>query len=374
MRVAFLSLLPGLAALALAARAPHSQQKAPASRPAASVESRPFGAQPVVQPRLAATPVFGIEEGQRAGVRDERGVRVVGALHVVGQRGLEVVHASSRDGGKTFGRATVLMTVRSGAGARRGPRIAALGDRVVVTAPEGGAPEQRRILCVSSSDGGATWSKAVAITDRAGAAAEGLHELAFTTKGDLVSVWLDARKGKGPTIMASRSTDGGLTWIPNQGLCASPSGSVCDCCPVAMAAGPEGRVMIVFCNSLEGARDLWGMESSDGGATFGEARRMQGDRWRIAACPMAVGAVAYWDDFGSFDRRPLAINNREGDLLEMLSTGLCPTAVRALRAGAEGTRYDSPHLGLGPDGAPWVVFEAKKGRAVETRLLRLARP
>jgi hypothetical protein len=383
---------------------------APDSRPAFPL-LKPFGDSPVAQPRVAATAHFGIDERVPGPVDRKLDLTCVNGLHVVGQCNRDIVYVSSGFGGTDFSLSRVLMSVLGGAGARRGPRIAAYEDRIVVTAPEGGTEKDRRILAVASADSGATWSKPRPVTDRAGVAAEALHDLAVTTKGIFAVVWLDIREGKGQAIYFSSSDDGGTSWSPNKRIYASPAGSVCECCAVTIASGPRNRLAVVFRNSIGGARDLWQIVSPDGGATFGEAQPIAGPTWKISACPMAEGAVAFRGDLIGTSCSPCEINNMDGELFyrtaaskaaQPLGAGRHPV-IRAcggetfgafvqipdghlmgfstlydkpaspyhlLKATAEEI-YDYPSLEIGGGESVWLAFERKTKQGTRTGLLRL---
>jgi len=107
-------------------------------------------------------------------------------------------------------------------------------------------------------------------TDVASAAREGLHTMVAGGQGVVFAAWLDLRL-KGTRLYGSTSHDGGATWSPNTLVYESPSGSVCQCCHPSAAVDGQGRIFVMFRNSIDGNRDMYLVRSDDGGKKFGPA-------------------------------------------------------------------------------------------------------
>ncbi len=197
----------------------------------------------------------------------------------------------SQDEGKTYG--SPIKVAESGKlslGMRRGPRIVAHNGIVTVTstyAMQGGGRDGD-ILAFKSTDYGKTWSTRVKVNDVEGAAREGLHAMAIAPDGTIACTWLDLRS-KGTKIFASISKDGGSSWSENRLVYASPSGSVCECCHPSVAYDQNGKLFIMFRNSLDGARDMYLAGSTDGGRTFASGSKLGLGTWMLNACPMDGG-------------------------------------------------------------------------------------
>lgn len=204
-----------------------------------------------------------------------------------------VLVARSDDRAESFGPAvTIPITGHLSLGNHRGPRIVALGDTVIVTAIVGaqGGGKDGDLLAWRSVDGGRHWSAPIRINDVEAAAREGLHAMAG--EGGMVAVaWLDLRE-KGTTLVVAASTDGGAHWGPDVVAYRSPSGTICQCCHPSLATDGSGRLVAMFRNSLEGARDMYVIESVDKGRTWTGARKIGQGTWPLTACPMDGGAVA----------------------------------------------------------------------------------
>jgi len=207
----------------------------------------------------------------------------------------------SRDGARSFGSPVqVAQSEILPLNRHRGPRIAFSGNAIVVTAIGGskeaagahshGLPSDGDLWVWRSLDLGKTWSKGVRINDVAGAPTEGLHALAADGKGNLFAAWLDKR-AEGTRLYAARSTDHGLTWSKNVMVYESPEGTICQCCHPSVAFAPDGQMLIMFRNWLDGSRDMYLARSRDG-MHFDKPEKLGAGTWKLNACPMDGGGIA----------------------------------------------------------------------------------
>jgi hypothetical protein len=216
-----------------------------------------------------------------------------GAVYVTFAAGDVISVARSTDAGATFASPVALPEAgRLALGKRRGPRIAATAQAVVVAAVAGarGGGADGDLVLYRSTDQGRTWTAPIVVNDVPGAAREGMHGLAANAAGIVVLAWLDLRQ-KGTRIYAAVSRDHGVTWSPDRLAYTSPSGSVCECCHPSVAVGDDGRVAVMFRNPLEGRRDMYVIQSRDG-AVFGPPVKQGTGSWPLEACPMDGGAIA----------------------------------------------------------------------------------
>jgi hypothetical protein len=237
----------------------------------------------------AAAVVFSGTQPQMAATRDR--------VYLTFGKGDGISVARSMDGGRTFDSPSALPVAgKLALGMRRGPRIAATGSAVLVTAVIGarGGGADGDVLLYRSTDDGATWASPVVINDVAGSAREGMHAMAASPSGLVVIVWLDLRQ-KGTRVYAAVSRDHGSTWAPDALVYASPSGSVCECCHPSVATDEEGRVAIMFRNHVDGHRDMFVARSADG-RTFTPATKLGTGSWALSACPMDGGSLAFGPD------------------------------------------------------------------------------
>jgi hypothetical protein len=203
---------------------------------------------------------------------------------VYGQNG-SIFAAESVDGGTSFQAAQQVGELHDlSFGMRRGPRIAAKGDRVTV------AVMGEELLAYSSGDRGKTWTGPVTINDVPASAKEGLHDLAIAPDGKLFVVWLDQREGP-MELWGAESTDGGKSWAANQRIYRSPEKSICECCHPSALFDADGNLAVMWRNSLGGSRDLWMAVRSRGTATFSGAKKLGTGTWPLDACPMDGGRI-----------------------------------------------------------------------------------
>lgn len=125
-----------------------------------------------------------------------------------------------------------------------------------------------------SPDGGATWTEPPVRLGDPEAPAE-RPALACAGGGALIA-WEDQREGDllRPTVYVARTTDGGATWRPEAAI-ASTAGAFQQLEPSVAAEGDERAV--VWYGDDNGSYDVFVARSSDGGASWGEAVRVDAD-------------------------------------------------------------------------------------------------
>ena len=202
-----------------------------------------------------------------------------------------IYFAASRDGGRTF---SPPVTVPSQGtlvlGRRRGPRVAIVGNSVVVTAVLAAESDSGDLFAWRSTDEGETWSAPVRLNAIAASAREGLHGMGGTGRR-VTAAWLDLR-ASGTQLRAAVSNDAGATWSDDRLVYESPSGTICQCCHPSVVVSAKGDISVMFRNALDGSRDLYLTTSHDGGRTFEPATKLGRGTWKLDGCPMDGGALA----------------------------------------------------------------------------------
>ncbi len=221
------------------------------------------------QPQLAATPD--------------------GRVWIAFGRGPEIYVARSDDQGATFAAPVRVAALPSlMLGKRRGPRIAAHGDNVTVTAMAG------ELLAFHSKNGGKTWAGPAVVNDTRRSAREGLHAFTVAPDGRLFATWLDLRDASGARtqLFSSESADGGATWSANRLVYRAPPGqTVCECCHPSAHFNARGDLTVMWRNGIDGARDMWSAVRPAGATDFDPAAKLGAGTWLLKACPMDGGAI-----------------------------------------------------------------------------------
>ena len=206
-------------------------------------------------------------------------------LHLVYGAGDSIMYRSSSDRGITFSSPT-LVDVLPGlfSFATRGPQISATGDGIIIIA----CTSNGNIYSYYKKDG--KWEHGSRVNDFDSSAKEGLMALS-ADRENAFAIWLDLRGNRTNKIYGARSNDGGETWSKNLMVYTSPDTTVCECCkPSVVMKG--SHIYAMFRNWLNGNRDLYLIQSSDGGASFGQAKKIGTGSWKLNSCPMDGGGLA----------------------------------------------------------------------------------
>lgn len=227
---------------------------------------------------------------------------ITGNLHLVYGTVDSIMYSFSENKGQSFSSPSlVALLPKLVASHTRGPQMAVTHEGLLVTACTGSGNIYSFIRNAAGK-----WSKTAQVNDRDTAAKENL--MALSADGDhAFAVWLDLRDGHNK-IVGATSMDGGKTWLKNRTVYASPDTTVCECCkPSVVVQG--SAVYVMFRNWLNGNRDLYLIQSTDGGFSFGQAQKLGNESWTLKGCPMDGGAVAI-----NKNGRPQTVWNRKGTI------------------------------------------------------------
>lgn len=148
-----------------------------------------------------------------------------------------------------------------------------------------------------SLDGGKTWSAPTVLHHDRQLITHRFESLLVDPKGRLWAAWVDKRDLKlaedagrayrGAAIYYAHSDDRGATWSNDTKL----ADSSCECCRIALAVDPQGRVGAMWRHVFEpNERDhafaLLGTSSAP-------VERVTLDRWRVDACPHQGPSLAF---------------------------------------------------------------------------------
>lgn len=171
-------------------------------------------------------------------------------------------------------------------GASRGPRIASANTTTIISAIN----KQGNVYAYRKEENG-KWNR-TQINDIPEVAKEGFNAIATNQNQQFVVIWLDLRGNKRNKLMSSFSQDGGKTWNKNQLIYASPDSTICECCQPNVIM-QDKHLAIMFRNWLEGSRDMYVIESKDGGQHFQPAQKLGKGTWPLNACPMDGGSISF---------------------------------------------------------------------------------
>ncbi len=269
-----------------------------------------------------------------------------------------------------------------------GPRVAASGERVAVAWSERESGGSRTRVSVSS-DGGATFGAPVAV------GGGGTSELspAVAVDGDLVAVAWQERGPAGNHVVVARSTNGGASFSVAESPTGRPAGA--DEWLPAIAWDGAGEVVVAFV-SMESDNErvvvarsagvAWSVVPADAAPPSEPPRNPRNNQWSPALAVRGADVAVAWTDFRAYQWDIYAALSTDGgatfgaafrvdDAGEMperihddarlafdgYGTLWCGWSDVRLRAGAGRTRVapvtgaapsTSHALGFGPDAAP----------------------
>lgn len=211
----------------------------------------------------------------------------------------ELLHRLSRDEGRTWSTPVRVDTGQPPPhAAHRGmdPQIASNGDHVIAvwmtpgTDMFGGGP----MATALSKDGGKTWQPGPNPADDSSTTGHGFIDIVVDSTGIFHLTWLDTRSEK-RGLRYARSVDGGMTWSRNNTI----DPETCECCWNVLAAGPDGRVGILYRDKEP--RDMaiaWATPANTSG-TWSAPVSVGGFKWDFQGCPHVGGGLAAGGESGS---------------------------------------------------------------------------
>ncbi len=207
-------------------------------------------------------------------------------LHLVYGSGDSIMYATSSNLGGSFSQPSLIAVLpKLAASHSRGPQIASGNTGLTVLACNAAGD-----IFSYNKTGDGNWSQTGKVNDVDTIAKENLMALSADDQYAF-AVWLDVRENGQNKIFGAKSGDGGKTWATNKMIYTSPDTTVCECCkPSVQVKG--NNIYVMFRNWLNGNRDMYLIQSTDGGRTFGKAQKLGNGNWKLNGCPMDGGSLA----------------------------------------------------------------------------------
>ncbi len=232
-----------------------------------------------------------IDETLSIGQQSQISTDSKGVVRIVFGRKDSIFCAASVDNGKTFVK-PVLVAVVPGMhlGMARGPQLASSANYSVIAAMDKKGDIHFFTLNHAAVRQG--WKRKGYVNDIRLSAPEGLMNIAADKQDNFYAVWLDMRIGKTNNIYFSSLNAKDGKWHKNTLAYQSPDGHVCECCRPSIAV-QGSSVAIMFRNWLMGSRDLYLVRSANQGKTFDAAQKLGNGTWKLNACPIDGGDLAF---------------------------------------------------------------------------------
>lgn len=237
----------------------------------------------VMNMAYAVPPVNSIAKGEQPQVAmDTRGIiRIVFGLTD------KILCVTSTDHGMTFSQPVAVGQVKDmHLGMSRGPQIASSANYSIITAVD----KRGNIHAFRLNHATNQWAKTGMINDSPLSAPEGLMSIAADHQDNFYAVWLDNRLDKKNKIYVASTSGEAAQWSSSVMAYQSPDGTVCECCKPNIAV-KDSKVYVMFRNWLNGSRDMYVMQSHIERLAFASPQKIGVGTWKLNGCPMDGGGI-----------------------------------------------------------------------------------
>jgi hypothetical protein len=300
-------------------------------------------------------PVHNISSEQNLGLGSQPEIAVDGegiiriVYGVKNGKERDLYYVTSSDGGKSYSEPYLVGNFsQMGLGMGRGPQLTTTKDYTVVTVGD----HNGNLFAVNLSDKTHQWSAPVKVNDADTTAKEALSGLAAGKDNLVYTAWLDTRLGNN-NLYGALSTDGGLSWGRNQLIYKGTQNGICDCCKPSVYINPEGEILVMFRNKLDGARNMYVISSNDKGEHFGKAQKQGKGDYMINACPMDGGDLmvnSHGEAFTVWRRQMEVYLAQPGKPEIKLGAGRTPVILQTTKGNAIAWQQDNVIQFRSPDG------------------------
>lgn len=197
-------------------------------------------------------------EQPQAAIDTKSIVRIVFGLHD------KILCVSSTDHGMTFSQPVTVGQVKDmHLVMSRGPQIASSANFSIITAMD----TKGNIHAFRLHHASNQWTKTGVVNDIPLSAPEGLMSIAADDQDNFYAVWLDNRLDSKNKIYVASTLGGAAQWSGNVMAYQSPDGTVCECCRPNIAV-KDSQIYVMFRNWLNGSRDMYVMRSDNQKLSF----------------------------------------------------------------------------------------------------------
>ena len=215
-----------------------------------------------------------------------------------------IYYAKSTDKGLHFSEPQIVDSLPGlHLGMSRGPRIASSKKSIIITAID----KKGNLHAYRKEIKDPLWQHQI-VNDIPEIAKEGFNAIASNSNGQFMVIWLDLRGNKKNKLMSAMSKNDGVNWEANKLIYASPDSTICECCQPNIIFN-QNRISIMFRNWINGCRDMYTIHSFDEGKTFKSIEKQGEGTWKLNACPMDGGALAF-----TKENKVVSVWRREGNL------------------------------------------------------------
>jgi hypothetical protein len=164
-----------------------------------------------------------------------------------------------------------------------GPEVAAKGDTVVVVF-KANPMDMGNVYAVRSTDGGISFSDTIRV-DNYDAGVAWLPSVEIDELGNPSVIYMAHDSlWEHPRYVVSHSTNTGLSYQPAMEISSMIPDEACDCCPADYVIKGNREIML-YRNNENNVRDIYGVYSTDFGATYNSFLQLNQLNWVVTSCP-----------------------------------------------------------------------------------------
>ena len=222
--------------------------------------------------------------------KDTKGNLVLSWVRMINDAATVFCYAVSKDGGKSFGAATVIPSSNNiEPHSENLPKIIfkPSGEIIALWGAANPNPKNKYsglIFYAQSFDDGKTWSKPKTLVNDTTSFDQRYYDVALLPNGEAGIIWLDNRKTttKEGSALYFASTEG-KNGFQHGRLISQPC---CQCCRTDLFVDSKGGIHALYRGIIQDSiRDMVHIVSNDGGKIFSSPQRISNDNWVISGCP-----------------------------------------------------------------------------------------